>query len=104
MTDNRKWDIPPNLKESDLSLFPIECFPKELKKYSLELAEELQVSIDMVASSILGVLSLCNQGKYYVQGKEGWKEPINLYILVIAPPAERKSAIFNRLTYSIYKY
>lgn len=104
MIERKKWDIPKNLKESDLSPFPIECFPKELKKYSLELAEELQVSIDMVASSILGVLSLCNQGKYYVQGKEGWKEPINLYILVIAPPAERKSAIFNRLTYSVYKY
>lgn len=104
MTEKNEWQMPKDIKRKAFTPFPIECFPETLKNYTLELAEELQVSIDMVASSILGVLSLCNQGKYYVQGKEGWKEPINLYILVIAPPAERKSAIFSRLTHIIYEY
>lgn len=98
------WQIPKDIEEKNLSSFPIECLPEILQKYTLELSEELQVSVDMVASSILGILSLCNQGKYYVEGKEGWREPINLYILVIAPPAERKSAIFSKITKIIYAY
>lgn len=102
--NNKEWHIPKDIQETDFLPFPIECLPEVLQKYTLELSEELQVSTDMVASSILGILSLCNQGKYYVQGKEGWKEPINLYILVVAPPAERKSAIFSRLTNVIYTY
>lgn len=102
--ENTSWKIPKDLEERELMEFPIECFPTTLRNYTLEVAEELQVSVDMVASAILGVLSLCNQKKYSVEGKSGWIEPINLYILVIAPPAERKSSLYNKITKPLYDY
>ncbi|MCI8362222.1 MAG: DUF3987 domain-containing protein [Clostridia bacterium] len=101
---NIEWQLPKDLEEKELMTFPIECFPTTLRNYTLELAEELQVSVDMVASAILGILSVCNQKKYNVEGKAGWIEPINLYILVIAPPAERKSPLYNKITKPLYDY
>ena len=45
----------------------------------------------MVATAVITTISLCNQGKYLIQGKEGWKEPVNLYSLIVARPSERKT-------------
>lgn len=104
MEETIVWEEPKETYLINKNDFPIDCLPEAIKQYSIALAEELQVSVDMVASSILGILSLCNQGKYYVEGKKGWKEPVNLYILVIAQPAERKSPIFNRLLKVVYDY
>lgn len=98
------WEIPEELKEIQLSSFPIECFPVELKNYAMALAEELQVAVDMVATGILAVCSLCNQGKYLVEGKKGWLEPLNVYALNIAKPSERKSPIIRKLITPILQY
>lgn len=89
---------------NQLSTFPIEMFPSVIKDYSMAVAESLQVSIDMVAVAILGIMALCLQGEFYVQPKEDWKEPLNLYILVIARPSERKSPTMKEITDPVYKY
>ena len=41
------------------------------KRYIEELAEELQVPVEMIGTGVLTVLALCNQGKYSVECKKG---------------------------------
>lgn len=102
--EEKEWKIPEELQEIKLSAFPIQCFPYSIKEYIEAVAEELQVPIDMVATGVLAVIALCNQGKYFVCGKEGWKEPINLYTLIIARPSERKTPTMAKIIKPLVEY
>ena len=82
----------------------MDAIPPSLKEYVIQLSEELQVPEDMVGTSLLGILSICNQGKYVVEARKNWREPINLYMLMIAKPSEKKSPTCNRLTSPIYDF
>lgn len=104
MKEEKEWKIPENLKEVSLPTFPINAMPEILKKYAEGVAEELQVPIDMVATGILATLALCNQGKYMVQGKEGWLEPVNLYTMNVARPSERKSPTLAKIIKCVNEY
>lgn len=101
---NNVWSIPQNMKIREISEFPIEALPKELKQYGLELAEELQVPVDMVATAILATLALANQGKYMIEGKSGWIESLNIYAINIAKPSERKSPTMAKIIKPILEY
>lgn len=92
--DNKK-QLPP---------FPVEYLPDEIKGYVLAVAESLQVSADMVASFVIAIISMCVQGKYAVQTKPDWVEPINIYMVVIARPSERKSPALKEVTAPAFKY
>ena len=46
----------------------------------------------MVGVSALSTVSACIQGKYEIEGKPDWVEPVNIYETVVANPSERKSA------------
>lgn len=89
---------------SRLPVFPVECLPEKIKGYVEEVAESLQVPVDMAAVSALTVVSLCVQGKYVVNPKPGWIEPLNLYSVVVARPSERKSPVMREMTDVIYQY
>lgn len=84
--------------------FPVECIPEEIRGYTQATAESLQVPADMVASFVIAVISMCVQGKYAVQVKPDWVEPVNLYVLVIARPSERKSPTLKEVTTPVFKY
>lgn len=58
----------------------------------------------MPASVALAALSVCLQGKAKVSFSPYWSEELNLYILIIAPPGERKSAVFSAMTSPINKF
>lgn len=103
-TINNEWRMPEDIEEIELPKFPIYAFANPIRAYIEAVAEELQVPIDMVATGVLTVISLCNQGKYLIEGKEGWKEPVNLYTLIIARPSERKSPTMVKITKPLVEY
>ena len=101
---NNGWIMPHNIKIREIPEFPIEAFPNELKQYGIELSEELQVPIDMVATAMLTTVALANQGKYMIEGKDGWIESLNLYAINIARPSERKSPTMAKIIKPILEY
>lgn len=93
-----------DMDASQLPAFPIDSLPPVLKDYVLAVAENKQVSPDMVAVSCLAVVALSVQGKFEVLPLNGWKESLNLYTVVIAPPSERKSPVLREVTEPVYEY
>lgn len=87
-----------------LPAFPVEHLPEKIRNYAKEVAESLQVPVDMAAVSALVVVSLCVQGKYVICPKPDWKEPLNLYSAIVGRPSERKSSVMRAMTYPIYEY
>ena len=49
----------------------------------------------MASAALLAACSFCFSGVYKVEGKPGHQEPLNLYVLIIADPAERKSPVMR---------
>lgn len=87
-----------------LPAFPVEHLPPILKEMAIAAAESIQVSVDMTAVSILTVTSLCVQGKFIINPKPGWVEPVNLYTAVIARPSDRKTPVLDLMTRPIHTY
>ncbi|EXG84088.1 bifunctional DNA primase/polymerase family protein [Clostridium sp. ASBs410] len=87
-----------------LSPFPVEVLPPVLKNYVIEVANSLQVSVDMVAVSVMGIIAACTQGTFFIEPKPDWQEPLNLYILTVAKPSERKTPTLKEVTKPIYDY
>lgn len=90
--------------EIPLPNFPLETLPSVLKDYTVAAAECLQVPNDMAASVILGVIALASQKKVEIHPKPGWIEPLNLYMLVVASPSERKSSALKACISPIIAY
>jgi hypothetical protein len=103
--EHEPWVHPiPLQKTKVLPNFPIDALPKKIRNYVEAVSESLQVPVDMPAVISLPVLSICLQGKYKIKGKEDWIEPLNLYCVVIAPPAERKSGVMKLMTTPISEF
>jgi hypothetical protein len=98
------WEQPIPFRNMDLPMFPIDELPMYVKNYACEVAETTQTSIDMSGVASLAILALCIQGKFRIKGKQNWIEPLNLYTLVVAPPAERKSAVVSLMSEPIKEY
>ncbi len=96
--------VPLKPQYSDLPAFPVECLPPVLRAYVNAVAEHSQTAPDMAAVIGLGVLAVCLQGKYQVEGMPGYVEPLSLYTVVIAAPGERKSSVMRDMTGVIYEY
>jgi len=71
---------------------------------------KLAMSVPEIAAA-LGIskpkayeLATCVQGKYKIQGKPDWIEPLNLYSMIVANPAERKSPVMSLLTKCVREY
>lgn len=99
-----KWDKPVPFGETNLPTFPIHTLPDTVRDYVTALAESTQTPVDMCACSVLAALALCIQGKYKIQGKPDWIEPLNLYVVSIAEPSERKSAVISAVSTPITAY
>lgn len=75
-----------------------------LGDYTRAISESLQVSEDMAAVAVLGVVSLSAMGNFYIEPKTDWVEPLNLYILITARPSERKTPVLKEVSAPVYEY
>ena len=98
------WETPLPFDEYDLPVFPVDALPETVRCYVLAVAESTQTSVDMAAVEVLGVVSLCSQGKYFIRGNADWAEPLNTYTVVILSPAERKSSVLSMMIRPVEEY
>ena len=98
------WDTPIPFQTVNAPNFPTDCLPEPIASFVKALAESTQTSEEMGGILSLGILATVFQSRYEVEIKSDWKEPLCLYTLAIAPPAERKSAVIAHLTAPVYHY
>lgn len=99
-----EWDTPLPFDEYELPPFPVEALPEVIRGYVLAVSESTQTSVDMAAVESIGVVALCGQGKYIIRGSTDWSEPLNAYMVIILPPAERKSAVVALMVFPVEEY
>lgn len=75
--------------------FPVEVLPQQLRQYVHQAAEAYQVPADLPGCLGLAVIAASNAMSFEVQLAPDWKEPCNLYVAVVMPSGQRKSAVFR---------
>lgn len=83
--------------------FPVDALPEVLRDFCTEVAQAVQVSIDMAAVCALGAVSAAAMGRYTVQVKPTWQEVAQLYVLLIARPSDRKSPTIKWTAQQLYE-
>lgn len=93
-----QWETPIPFAQHTLPAFPVDALPPIVRDYVLAVSESTQTPVDMSASAALAILALCEQGKFRIRGKADWAEPLNLFVVIVAEPSERKSAVISFMT------
>lgn len=78
--------------------FPVEALPPWCAQFVMETAESTQTPADLGAALALAVLASGVMGRFTVCARPGWTEPAVLYVVGLAEPGERKSALVSALT------
>lgn len=99
-----EWTEPIPFDKTAADPFPVDTLPPFLADYVSAVAQSTQTPVDMAGTVAISILSTCLQGKYRIQGKPDWAEPLNTYALVIAAPSERKSAVTNMMVRPLNEY
>ncbi|MEU8133780.1 YfjI family protein [Streptodolium elevatio] len=98
------WDEPVPLGQvRTLPEFPVDALPGWVADMVAAVAEETQTPADLAGCTALAALSTAAGGRAVVDVRGGWREPVNLYVAVALPPANRKSAVFARMTGPLLK-
>ncbi|MFC9833191.1 DUF3987 domain-containing protein [Rhodococcus sp. NPDC127530] len=77
----------------DLLDFPVDALPESIAAMVRTVAESSQVNAGMAGAMALGALSAAAGGYVEVEPRVGYREPVNVWPLVIAEPGERKSSV-----------
>lgn len=95
--ENSNWFSPVPLRtdKSALPDFPLTCLPLVPQAMAVGVAETTSTDISMSATALLSALSFCFSGVYRMFGKADHSEPLTLYSLILANPAERKSPVMR---------
>jgi replicative DNA helicase len=64
----------------------------------LAVAEFTQTPLDLPGSLALAALATAAGGRAFAEVRPGWREPLNLFVVVAMPPGSRKSAVFAAMT------
>jgi putative DNA primase/helicase len=93
-----EWEPPIPLTDVRLTPFPTHAFPSWLREFLEAEATATQTPPDLPGMLSLAVLAAACAGRFMVQVRDGWPEPVNLYTVVALPPATRKSTVFAAFT------
>ncbi|MEL3973049.1 YfjI family protein [Rossellomorea oryzaecorticis] len=100
-----KWETPMPFEDESGVSFPITVLPSWLKDYSKALASQMLVPIDIPAMATITPLSTSISGKYDVYfAQTDWRQPLNTYIIQVAPPSSSKSGVHKEIMQPVEEY
>ena len=90
-----EWPPPIPLYDFDPPLFPTHVLPDWLKEFVEAEAIATQTPPDLAGMLCLAAIAMASARQVVVEVKEGWREPLNLYVISVLGSANRKSAVFR---------
>lgn len=101
--DLQEWDPIIDLSEIKIPIFPLEIFPNDIRNYIQSVSVSIQVAVDAVAMYFFSVLSTAVTNKFTIKPKADWEEYLNLFVLIVAGPSERKTPVYKELIKPLIK-
>lgn len=89
------WEAPIPFSGHDVPAFPVDALPPAIGDFVRAEAEATQTPPDMAAMLCLAAFSSAIAKRVVVEVKDGYVEPVNLFVAVVLPPGERKSQVMK---------
>jgi hypothetical protein len=96
-----EWEIPVPLRSYTLPDFPLDILPDWLADFVYAEAVTTQTPNDLAGMLSIASCATALTGRFKVQVKPDWYEPLNLYVAVALPSGDRKSRVFRDVTLPI---
>src|SRR5262249_44900261 len=91
------WEKPvPLAREVCGPPFPADVLPSWQCDWVGATAEATQTPPDLAGMLALALTGTGLAGRFTVTVRDGWVEPLNLFVVVALPPGERKSVVFGK--------
>ncbi|MCX7016753.1 MAG: YfjI family protein [Candidatus Sumerlaeota bacterium] len=90
-----EWSPPIALWDFDPPAFPVHVLPDRFRRFVEAVSVATQTPLDLAGMLVLSAVAVCLAKKVEIMAREGWLEPLNLFVVVVLPPAARKSAVFR---------
>lgn len=84
------WPELASLVPNDRPQFPTDALPPVLKDFVEAGAIATQTPPDLLACLVLSVLAVAARKRVYVQVREGWREYLNLFVMIVLESGARK--------------
>jgi uncharacterized membrane protein len=95
--ETEPWENPvPLAREASGPAFPTDVLPSWLRGWTEATAEATQTPADLAGMLALALAGAALAGRFTVTVRDGWLEPLNLFVVVVLPPGERKSVVFGK--------
>ena len=101
---SEEWKRPIPFDKYQTAPFPEVWGPSSLQDYASASAIATQTPLPMNIAAVLAAAAIPVQGKFKVQITDGYLEPLNIYVAVVARPGERKSAVIRNMTQFMSEY
>src|SRR5215510_1701691 len=98
------WEPPLPFDEVQLPAFPVEALPSWLAQYIHALAHATQTPTDLAGLLGLAAVATAMAQKVRVEIRQGYSEPVNVFVVVAMPPGSRKSPVFEAVMRPIQVY
>ncbi len=93
--DDDAWPQPIPLRPYEPPPWPQGVFPPSVEEFVVALSEATETPVELAASAVLAILATCVHGKYVVEVKPGYFEPLCLWTCCALPSGSRKSAVLS---------
>jgi len=98
------WPAPIPLGAFERKAFPEKVFPEAIENFVSELSRSTETPRDLAGLTVLAALATVSHGKYVMQVKSDYCEPVNIWTAVALPPGCRKSAVLSCILKPIVKF
>ncbi len=102
--DPDPWEPPLPLDGPPVDPLPTDALPAWLRDFVLAEAEATQTPPDLAAVLALAVLSAACSRSVEISPWGDWREPINLFAMVVLPSGHRKSAVFGHVVQPLFDW
>jgi hypothetical protein len=92
------WPAPINLEAATFPNWPDDVFPDNIQKFVTALSISTETPPELSPLMVLAALSTAAQGKYKVQVKSDYFEPVNIWTCAALPSGSRKTAVQTAAT------
>lgn len=103
-SNNHDWKPPLLLEGVSLLSWPNDAYPEPFNMFVNELARSTETPIELAAMLTLAATATSSQKRYQVQIKSDYNEPVNIWPLIILPPASRKSRVYDEVMAPLRKW
>lgn len=93
-----EWQMPkPPSPDAVLRVAPVEKLPGMFGTFIPAVSASIQIPVDIALLLSLAVVAAATRGKFDVEVKPGWVEPLSLYVMPLASSGSRKSSLVELL-------